>query len=166
MDISQLKWIKNVKHQGNDKCWAYDKPNEMSIPEAKIFRLHWRSLQDEDNAQRPTKGDQMLLLQRATVTHVVEFLDDKVYKNNESEWGMYRIVQVVWMPPVGFVWENLPHQKDFFGYDYVVGDGQAHSLTSDSRMSQFHTHWDPLGGLSAFQKHLDAVFTKIMLTSE
>jgi hypothetical protein len=163
MNLSQLKWIKNVRHKGNDKNWAYDKTNEMPIPEAKIFRLHWRS--SEDNAQQPHKGSQMLLLQRATVTHVVEFLDDKVYKNNNSEWGVYRIVQAVWMPPEKFVWENLPHQREFFGFDYVVGDGQAHSLTSASRMTQFHKHWDSLGGLSAFQKNVDAVFTKINQTS-
>jgi hypothetical protein len=92
MNVSKLKWIKNIRHKGNDKDWAYDKTNEMPIPEAKIFRLQWRSCEDKDNAQEPCKGDQMLLLQRATVTHVVELLDDKVYKNNESEWGVYRIV--------------------------------------------------------------------------
>ncbi len=94
--------------------------------------------------------------------HVVEFLDDKVYKNNGSEWGVHRIVQAIWMPPKEFVWENLPHQREFFGYDYVVGDGQAHSLTSAHLMPLFHQHWDSLGGLSAFQKHLDGMFTKII----
>lgn len=162
MHISRLGWIKNVKHKGDEKDWAYDKLNEMSIPEAKIFRLHWRS--GEDNAQQPHKGSQMLLLQRATVTHVVEFLDDQVYKNNNSEWGIYRIVQAIWMPPEKFMWENLPHQREFFGFDYVVGDGQAHSLTSASRMPQFQKHWDSLGGLSAFQKHVDVIFTKITQT--
>ena len=42
MDLSKLSWIKNVKHQGSDNLWAYDKPNYMVIPEAKIFRLNWR----------------------------------------------------------------------------------------------------------------------------
>jgi hypothetical protein len=50
MDLSNLKWIKNVKHKGNDKLWAYDKTNDMEIPEARIFRLNWRDLKDKDNA--------------------------------------------------------------------------------------------------------------------
>jgi hypothetical protein len=165
IDISKVRWVKNVKHQGGDKDWAYNEIHKMCIPEAKIFRLYWKSCKDRYNAQQPYKGDQMLLLQCATVTHVVEFLDKKVYGNLESDWGAYRIVQAVWMPPEGFVWENLPHQRELFGFDYVVGDGQAHSLTSASRMPQFQKHWNSLGGLSAFQKHVDAVFTKINQTS-
>lgn len=166
MSKSKIEWIKNVKHKGNDKDWAYDNIHEMCIPEAKIFRLHWRSSEDKSNAQQPHKGEQMLLLQRATVTHAIEFLDNKVYNNVESKWGVYRFVQAIWMPPERFVWENLPHQREIFGLDYVVGDGQAHSLTYPKKMSKFHKHWDSLGGLSAFQKNLDTVLTKIIQTSE
>ncbi len=74
MDLSKLKWIKNVKHKGDDKLWAYDKCEKMPIPEAKIFRLNWRDHSNKDNAKKPSKGDLMLLLQKAKVTHLVEFL--------------------------------------------------------------------------------------------
>ena len=40
MDLSELKWLKNVKP---DQGWAYERLNEMSIPEARIFRLHWKN---------------------------------------------------------------------------------------------------------------------------
>lgn len=58
------------------------------------------------------------------------------------------------MPPKGFSWSNLPHQREFFGFDYVVGDGAAHDLSADGRMHQFHQHWDEKGGLEAFQEHV------------
>jgi hypothetical protein len=47
MDLSQLKWLKNVRP---DQGWAYEKLHEMPIPEARIFRLHWRSQDDKANA--------------------------------------------------------------------------------------------------------------------
>jgi len=53
MDLSQLKWLKNVKP---DQGWAYDKLDDMPIPEAKIFRLHWRSKDDRANAQQPLRS--------------------------------------------------------------------------------------------------------------
>lgn len=69
MDLSRLMWVKNVS-PGKD--WAYDKISEMPIPEARIFRLHWRN--DKDNAQKPPKGDLIALVQSAKVTHIVELL--------------------------------------------------------------------------------------------
>jgi hypothetical protein len=166
MDLSQLKWIKNVKHQGKNNDWAYNDLNEMSIPEAKIFCLSWRSCKDIPNAQEPYKGDLMLLLQRARVSHIIEFLDNKVHDDERNEWSIYRRVKALWMPPEKLDWTKLPHQKDIFGFDYLVGDGKAHSLASVNKMHQFHQHWDHKGGLSAFQKHLDKILSEIMLTSE
>lgn len=101
MDLSQLKWLKNVKSQHG---WAYDKLDEMPIPEARIFRLHWHNHDDRDNAQRPLEGDLIALVQRAKLTHIVKILDDEVYENSQKEWGIYRIVKAVWMPPEEFDW--------------------------------------------------------------
>ena len=152
MNFTQLKWIKNVKHQGKDKDWAYEQ-KYMDIPEAKIFCLNWRSREEgKANAQKPRKGDLMLLLQRAKVTHMVEFLDDNVYALDREPWGIYRVVKALWMPPEK--WENLPHQREFFGFDYIVGDGHAHSLADSNTMPQFHKYWDRRGGLRAFQKYV------------
>jgi hypothetical protein len=152
MDLSQMKWVKNVKPaQG----WAYDKISEMPIPEAKIFRLHWRD--DKDNAQKPLKGDLIALVQSAKVTHVVELLDDVVYENSEKEWGIYRIVRAIWMPPKTFDWVNLPHQRDIFGVEHLPPNGNAHDL-SKNQVSQ---HWQDLGGLQGFQKHLGDILSQI-----
>ncbi len=85
MDLSQLKWLKNVKP---DQGWAYNKLDEMPIPEARIFRLHWRSQDDKANAQKPLKGDLVVLVQSARGTHIVEMLDDVVYENTEKS-GVY-----------------------------------------------------------------------------
>jgi hypothetical protein len=154
MDLSQLKWLKNVKP---DQGWAYDK--EMAVPEAKIFRLNWRK--DKDNAQQPFKGDLMALVQSAKVTHIVELLDDVVYGNAEQEWGIYRIVQAVWMPPEGFDWWNLPHQKEIFGVEDLPPDGDAHDLSRTDRMHQFNQYWQDREGLKGFQQHLVTILNGI-----
>ncbi|MEH2136557.1 hypothetical protein [Nostoc sp.] len=163
MDLSKLSWIKNVKHKDSDKPWAYER-SVMQIPEARIFCLNWRDPKDKTNAEKPLKDDLMLLLQKAKVTHLVEFVDNKVYGNNSSEWGIYRVVKALWMPPENVDWEKLPHQKDFFGFDYVVGDGAAHNLAEENKMHQFHQYWDKQGGLKAFQKQLENRLTEISST--
>lgn len=166
MDLSRLKWIKNVKHTGNDKLWAYDKPKEMSIPEAKLFKLNWRDHSGKDNATKPRKGDLMLLLQKAKVTHLVEFIDDELYGEGSSEWDIYRVVKALWMPPEGSDWDQLCHQRDFFGFDYVVGDGAAHDLSAENQMQQFHQYWDSKGGLAEFQNHVGNLISEAPSTSE
>lgn len=155
MELSRLKWIKNIRHRGNDKQWAYEKAEDMAVPEAKILRLDWRSAEKEENASSPQKGDLMLLLQRARVTHLVELIDDKLYRRkNAEEWSIYRIVQVQWMPLEDSDWYQLPHQREFFGFDDLPQDGDVHDLSTEYRMSQFHRYWDEKGGLAAFQKHV------------
>ena len=161
MNLDKLKWIKNVRHKNNDKFWAYADLDEMPIPEARIFRLHWSSNGESNNAQKPQKNDLVLLLQRAKVTHIVEFLDDDVYGNTQNPWGIYRIVKSVWMPFKQPAWENLPHQREIFGFDYVVGDGNLHSLVASNRMPQFHQYWDEKGGLKAFCNHLNTKLAEI-----
>lgn len=156
MDLSQLKWLKNVRP---DQGWAYSKLDEMPIPEARIFRLHWRSQDDKANAQQPLKGDLVALVQLARVTHIVEVLEDVVYKNAEKEWNLYRIVKAVWMPPEDFNWDDLPHQREIFGIEDLPADGAVHDLSRTDRMYQFNHHWKDLEGLQGFQKHLDKMLT-------
>ena len=166
MNLSKLKWIKNVKHKGDDKLWAYDKPREMPIPEAKIFRLNWRDYSNADNAKKPKKGDLMLLLQKAKVTHLVEFLDGEVYGEGSGDWSIYRVVKVLWMPHEDADWDKLRHQREFFGFDYVVGDGAAHDLSTENQMQQFHQYWDAKGGLAAFQNHVGNLISEMPSTTE
>lgn len=161
MNLDNLKWVKNVKHKNTDRHWAYADLNEMVIPEAQIFRLHWSSNREDNNAQKPQKNDLALLLQRAKVTHIVEFLDNEVYGNTQNRWGIYRIVKSVWMPLEKSAWENLPHQREIFGFDYVVGDGNIHNLVASNRMPQFHRYWDERGGLEAFYNRLNSQLAEI-----
>ncbi len=156
MDLSQLKWLKNVKP---DQGWAYDKPNEMPVPEARIFRLNWRK--GKANAQQPLKGNLIALVQSARVTHIVELIDDVVYGNAEEEWGIYRIVRVVWMPSEEFDWWSLPHQREIFGIEDLPPDGAVHSLSRTEQMPQFNQHWEKLGGLQGFQENLDEILRRI-----
>ena len=157
MDLSELKWLKNVKP---DQGWAYDRLNEMSIPEARIFRLHWKNQDSKANAQKPVKGDLIALVQLAKVTHIVELLDNTVYENTEKEWGIYRIVKAVWMPPVGFDWSKLENQREIFCVKALPQDGDVHDLRADG-MKKFNQSWKDLGELQGFQQHLDKILTQI-----
>lgn len=149
MDLSQLKWLKNIKI---DRGWAYDKLNEMPIPEAKIFRLHWRSQEDKANAQQPLKGDLIALVQSAKVTHIVELLDNVVYENSEKNWSIYRVVQAVWMPSKEVDWRNLPHQKEILGIKHLPPNGLVHKVPTDGMLQS--ELWRDLEGLQGFQQHL------------
>lgn len=156
MDLSRLKWLKNVKPE---QGWTYNKPDEMPIPEAKIFRLHWRGQDDKANAQQPRKGDLIALVQLAKVTHIVELLDDVVYENPGKEWSIYRIVQVVWMPPKGTDWSSLPHQRDIFGVEHLPQNGLVHKIpTNGMAQSQY---WQNLSGLLGFQQQLGKILTQV-----
>lgn len=165
MDLSKLKWTKNIKPDKNYADWAF-KPERgtrlaMELPEASIFGLTWRNIQ-EKNARKPEQGDLVLLHQHAKVTHIAEFIDSKLYNNiSESDWGIYRVVRAVWTPPPGKDWATLPHQDEMFGFDIFIMDGLAHSLDTPSAMSKFHHHWSGKGGLVAFQKHLATELDKI-----
>ena len=159
MDLSNLKWIKNVRDQNSETTWAYFKIDKMSIPEAKIFRLHWHKKADRDNAQLPQKGEQIALIQKAKVTHIVELLDSEVYESEQNDWSIYRVVKAIWMPPKELEWEKLPHQSEVFGLNYLTGNGQVHNLASTDKMFLFHSYWDPKGGLTAFQDSLKHILT-------
>jgi hypothetical protein len=165
VDLSKLKWTKNIKPDERCADWAYkperEKPLAMELPEAGIFGLTWKNIY-KDNASKPEQGDLILLHQHAKVTHIAEFLDSKLYNNsNESDWGIYRVVRAVWTPPPGKDWATLPHQDEMFGFDVFIMDGKAHSLDTPSEMQNFHQRWSRVGGLEAFQKHLATELDKI-----
>ncbi len=157
MDLSRLIWLKNVKPQLNGLHWAY-KVYSMDMKDAKIFRLNWRNRESRKNAETPLEGELMLLLQHGQVTHIVKFLDSEVYEISQNDWGIHRVVKAIWMPPEGVDWKDERlHQKEIFGFDYVVGDGLAHNLADENKMPQFHQHWE----LPVFQKHVADVLTKL-----
>jgi hypothetical protein len=100
MDLSKLKWLKNVKTVELGEHWAYDKPDKIPIIEARIFCLHWRSQDDETNAQQPLKGELVALVQLAKVTHIVELIDDVVYRmdlTSLTRW--FRVLTALYSSP-------------------------------------------------------------------
>jgi hypothetical protein len=156
MDLSQLKWLKNVRP---DQGWAYSKLDEMPIPEARIFRLHWRSKDDKANAQQPLKGDLIALVQSARVTHIVELLDNVVYENAEEDWGIYRVAQAVWMPNKVSDWLTLPHQNEIFGVEHLPQNGLVYKIPTEKILQS--QHWKDLEGLQGFQEHLNKILTQV-----
>jgi hypothetical protein len=157
MDHSKIKWLKNVKP---DQGWAYQSGNDIQMLEPRIFQLHWK-LKSDSSLATPQKGDLMLLVQQARVTHIVEVLDNRVY-GNDDEWSTYRVVQAIWMPPLDLNWYSLPHQKEIFGIESLPQDGSAHSLEQPDKMYQFNQYWKDKGGLEGFQQNL----AKVLRTSK
>ncbi len=165
MDLSKLKWTKNIRPDKECANWAFEPKRRtrlaMELPEASIFGLTWKNIH-ENNARKPEQGDLILLHQHAKVTHIAEFLDSKLYNNiSEPDWGIYRVVRALWTPPSGKAWAALPHQDEMFGFDVFIMDGFAHNLDEPGKMPKFHQHWNSKGGLVAFQKHLATELDKI-----
>ena len=158
MDFSKVKWLKNVKDDGG---WAYQSENDIQMMESRIFQLHWKSKSDS-NLSDPQKGDWMILVQKARVTHIVEILDNHVY-GNDDEWAAYRVVQAIWMPLISFDWYTLSHQRDIFGIENLPQDGSAHSLAQPDKMYQFNQYWKEKGGLEGFQQHLAKVLSNMQV---
>ena len=53
--------------------------------------VEYKELNELRFLKKSSKGDLMILLQRAKVTHIVECLDDEVYDNSLDEWSIYRV---------------------------------------------------------------------------
>ncbi|MBW4674513.1 MAG: hypothetical protein KME52_10965 [Desmonostoc geniculatum HA4340-LM1] len=146
MDLSGLRWTKNINHKGNDKYWAYQDIEQ----DLKRFHLNWRTEQ-KDNASKPNKGDLILLRQRAKVTHIVEILDNKpkqYEENTVTEFSIYRLVQTIWITDD---WNFPPESNIVFGYHVHLQGGKVMKLET---LPTFKKHWDSQGGLSEFQNHI------------
>ena len=89
MDLSNLKWTKNVKHKDGE-LWAYPDFNP-----GDLFKLAWKD--NNSNTDKPDKDDLILLRQRGYVTHLVKILD---YKHERESWegiyNIYRVVESLW----------------------------------------------------------------------
>ncbi|MHC5763707.1 hypothetical protein, partial [Nostoc sp.] len=107
MDLTELKWTKNVNHQGDDKYWAYQNID----PDSNIFPLNWKKEQAK-NALKPEESDLILLRQRGKVTHIVKLLN-KTLDEDHGEFGISRLVEVVWIADYSSL---LPEQDMVFGY--------------------------------------------------
>ncbi|MEM6866797.1 MAG: SUMF1/EgtB/PvdO family nonheme iron enzyme [Cyanobacteria bacterium P01_C01_bin.121] len=146
-DPSKILFLKNVRDPSGE--WAYTPEiiQQMATsPEGRVFELYWPS---NKGVKSPSKGDLMILNQRAKITHVVEMLDDNV---RENPVGYFRWVQIVWMPDEED-WSQLPHQREVLGFEPPAFGGTAYSLAN---LSELQKRWKRL---EAFQQHVFQVLT-------
>jgi hypothetical protein len=145
IDLTRLKWTKNVNHPEPDK-WAY-RHNEVHYPYlVPEFNLHWKNGADA-NIRKPQDGDIILLRQRTKITHLVMVLDDKIQNDpTNGNHQLFRRVQVLWMPQEP--WEKAPQQNDFFGFDIDLQGGKAMILDNITALTE---EFKDKGGINAFQ---------------
>jgi hypothetical protein len=147
MNLQSLKWTKNVKPK-NEETWAYQ-----AFKVGNLFKLAWKD--DEGNANKPQRGDLVLIRQNGYVTHLVEILD---YKSEREKWqgdfNIYRIVEVLWV----IDWQDPPSSAkadEVFGYS--VKAYQGGDVMFLETMPTFQQHWQDQGGLPAFQERVRAM---------
>lgn len=149
IDLSNLKWTKNVNHPDPNIDWAYSH-NEIRYPFlVPEFNLHWRKEQEE-NAKKPKKGDLILVRQKTKVTHLVKVIDNHPEHTPNGDYSIYRRVQLLWMAQEP--WAATPHQNDIFGFDAdFPRNGKAIDLDNIDDLTE---HFIALGGKTAFQEHI------------
>lgn len=143
MDISCLKWTKNVKR--NDEKWAY--------PHQEIkdnhFNLHW-SPDSEFNANKAQEKDLIILRQKARVTHLVEVVSQQAEKDNNAEGWFYRCVKVIW---IANVWSEPPHQAEVFGCQLDLQGGNIMELKN---IQALNNRWNlESNGIKDFYQHIN-----------
>ncbi|MEH2083959.1 MAG: hypothetical protein V7K89_29525 [Nostoc sp.] len=152
MNLDRLIWTKNITPIDGE-IWAY-KNIDTIYPDLKIFALHWRNLKgkDENNARYPLEAELMILRQHRKVTHIVQMLNDQLYRdtNAEDEFNIYRIVQVVWMTDN---WEHPPENDKVFDCSiHFPRFGKAIKLENIQKLQK---RWGKEG--LAFQQHVQSV---------
>lgn len=148
MNLTGLKWTKNVKNQ-DGKYWAYKDKIEYIEPQVNIFGLNWKYNQHE-NARLPQKDDFIILRQHARVTHIVQILDNELYKDlTATEFSLYRMVKAVW---IADDWHNPPTYEQVFGQKiFFPRNGKVINLEN---LNVFQENWEQKAGLLGFQTHV------------
>lgn len=145
MDLQGLKWTKSITRQ--DGQWAY--------PEFKVsalFKLAWTN-DAGANANKPKKGDLILLRQKGYVTHLIRVLDYKAEQEVEkSDFNIYRIVEVLWAIDFEHLSESAKADK-MFCYSEVL-KYQGGNVMKLEELETFKKYWDNDDGLGRFQSHI------------
>ena len=141
MDLTKLKWTKNVNHP--DKQWAYS--YEDIDLKSRVFYLHWVK-ESSANAKLPQEEDLIIVRQRTNITHIVQVLNNTVYSDSENMHS--RLVEAFWMAEF---WNEPPEEESIFGYTLNYPSGKVLDLETSPK---FNEHWNNKGGLSAFQKQV------------
>ena len=153
IDLSRLKWTKNVK---NPDVWVY-RHDYIHYPHlVPEFNLHWAKGEDA-NIRKPQEGDLILLRQRTKITHLVMTLDDQIGDVPNPTHPLIRRVQVLWMAneplhtPDSQIWDNAPSQNDVFGFNVRLEGGDVVLLENIQALKEA---FKDQVGLAAFQKRV------------
>lgn len=159
IDLSGLKWIKNVTDPRPEVKWAYHSDAMTQYPDIfhadwsqKTFGLNWPN-GGEENAKKTQAGDLILLKQNNCITHLVQFIDNHVnIDSRNSDYTPYRMVKIIWITPN---WNNPPNVKTIFQCDLELSGGNVANLEN---FKVFQEYWNQgRGGLTDFQEHIRQV---------
>lgn len=159
VDPSRILWLKNVVRR--DGLWAYcgDDPTVLHPDPAAVgdeFFLHWPT-RLRDNANDPTKGDVIVLVQDGHVTHLVEIVDDSASDRAAShrrpgtpdgDYGIQRRVRALVLRGHG----SAPTYADALGFTPYVQGGACCRIEHLQRFCD--SEWPNKGGIRALQRHL------------
>ncbi len=145
MDLSNLKWTKNVKHKDGE-LWAYPDFNA-----GDLFKLAWKD--NNSNADKTDKDDLILLRQRGYVTHLVKVID---YKHERESWegfyNIYRIVETLWT--INFNHPLVSEKADkVFGYPKVLSY-EGGNVMELQTLPTFQEYWNNHGGFEEFKNRV------------
>jgi hypothetical protein len=118
-----------------------------------LFKLAWKD--NEADANRLERDDLILLRQHGYVTHLVKVLNRQAEReDSQSDWNLYRIVEVVWTigdtnPPPSLKADLI------FGYSGVLAymGGDVMKLED---LPTFKDAWEHKGGLAEFQARVQS----------
>lgn len=147
-DLSNLRWIKVIS---DDSGWAYtrDRISKMEpsfdCNGATIFPLGFRN----ENATKVEFADQIALIQKGKLTHIVEAIDRQPCQDG----GWYnRICRIIWWRPEIDNWKKLPPQKELLGFNPTLMDGNPHKIET---LSKFGERWNNNGCMEGFRSFLE-----------
>ena len=148
-NLSKLKWIKVIS---DDSGWAYTRDRLKEMPQGfdcngvTVFPLGFRT----EKAAKIESGDQLALIQKGKLTHIVEVIDRQLYKGG----GWYhRVCRVLWWEPKVNDWQNLRPQKELLGFDPALQDGDPHAIET---LKRFGDRWNENGDVAGFRDFLEA----------
>jgi hypothetical protein len=146
LNLSKLKWVKVVHDPAG---WAYARdrlksmPNTVDYNDATVFPLGFH----DDRAKLPEVLDKMALIQKGSLTHIVEIIDEKPYE--DGDW-YNRMCRIVWWQPETKDWNELEQEK-FLGFSPSLMDGRPHIIEN---LSNFGKRWNQNGKMEGFLSHL------------
>ena len=147
-DFSKLKWIKVISDCSG---WAYTRDRIAAMPQGfdcngvTVFPVGFRTAK----ADRVESADQLALIQKGKLTHVVEVIDCQPYQNG----GWYhRVCRILWWDPEHNDWQKLRPQKELLGFDPALRDGDIHTIEG---LKRFKERWNSNNCMEEFRAFLE-----------